>query len=89
MIIEIEDNETFAASDVPAIFKYTRNVVYIGNLEFARLKAGEATFYNLNGDEIQKEKVEITRDAGAAEKGGYEHFMMKEIHEQLKQYKIL
>ena len=52
----------------------------------ARLKAGEATFYNLNGDEIQKEKVEITR---AAEKGGYDHFMMKEIHEQLKQYKIL
>ena len=86
MIIGIKDNETFAASDVPAIFKYTRNVVYIGNLEFARLKAGEATFYNLNGDEIQKEKVEITR---AAEKGAYDHFMMKEIHEQLKQYKIL
>ena len=86
MIIGIKDNETFAASDIPAIFKYTRNVVYIGNLEFARLKAGEATFYNLNGDEIQKEKVEITR---AAEKGGYDHFMMKEIHEQLKQYKIL
>ena len=45
---------------------------------------GRATFYNLDGDEIQKELVEIKWDAEAAEKGGFEHFMMKEIHEQPK-----
>ena len=66
------------------ILKYARNVYYIGNMEIARLQKGEVTFYNLDGDEIEKELVEITWDAEAAEKGGYEHFMMKEIHEQPK-----
>ena len=74
--------ETFTASDVPAILQYTRSVYYIDNLEIARLRAGEVTFFNLDGDEVQKEKHEISWDAEAAEKGGYEHFMMKEIHEQ-------
>lgn len=69
---------------VPAILKYTRNVYYIGNLEFAKLVPGEAHFYNLDGDEIEKQTTEIKWDAEAAEKGGFEHFMMKEIHEQPK-----
>ena len=64
--------------------KYTRNVYYIGNLEFAKLVPGEAHFYDLNGDEIEKQTTEIKWDAEAAEKGGFEHFMMKEIHEQPK-----
>lgn len=84
MIIGITDCETYVAYDVPAILKYTRYVYYIGNLEFARLKAGEATFYDLNGDEIEKQSVRIKWDAEAAEKGSYEHSMMKEIHEQLE-----
>ena len=84
MIIGISNGETYVASDVPAILKYTRNVYYIGNREFAKLTPGEAHFYNLDGDEVQKETVEIKWDAEAAEKAGYEHFMMKEIHEQPK-----
>ena len=84
MILGVEDGASYIASDVPAILKYTRNVYYIGNLEMARVRKGEITFYNLDGEEIQKEKKHIEWDAEAAEKGGYEHFMMKEIHEQPK-----
>ncbi|HIT67652.1 MAG TPA: glutamine--fructose-6-phosphate transaminase (isomerizing) [Candidatus Merdisoma merdipullorum] len=84
MILGVADGESYLASDVPAILKHTRKVYYIGNLEIGRLQKGQVTFYNLDGDEIEKELVEIKWDAEAAEKAGYEHFMIKEIHEQPK-----
>ena len=82
MILGVTEEEGLVASDVPAILKYTRNVYYIGNLEMARVRQGEITFYNLDGEEIQKEMKTIDWDAEAAEKAGFEHFMMKEIYEQ-------
>ena len=82
MIIGTTDGESYLASDVPAILQYTRTVYYIGNLQAARVLPGEIHFFDLNGDEIEIAPTEITWDAKAAEKGGYEHFMMKEIYEQ-------
>ena len=84
MVIGVGEDETFAASDVTAILEYTRDVYYIDNLELACLKPGEVHFYDLNGDEISKESTRVEWDAKAAERGGFEHFMIKEIHEQPK-----
>ena len=84
MILGVANGESYIGSDVPAILKYTRDVYYIGNQEMARVRKGEITFYNLDGDEIEKELKTVEWDAEAAEKAGYEHFMIKEIHEQPK-----
>ena len=77
----------FIASDVPAILGYTRNVYYIGNMELAELTKDSVVFYNIDREKIEIEQVEIKWDAQSAEKGGFEHFMMKEIHEQPKAVK--
>ena len=84
LIIGKSENGSLIASDVPAILDQTRRVYYIGNLEIAELSRDEIHFYNIDREEIEKDVVEIQWDAAAAEKGGYEHFMLKEIHEQPK-----
>lgn len=72
------------ASDVPAVLKYTREVFFIQNEEIACLKKDAIEFYNVDGEPIQKESKMIEWDVNAAEKGGYEHFMLKEMYEQPK-----
>lgn len=74
----------FIASDVPAILEYTRDVYYIQNMEIARLTKEGITFYNIDQEEISKELHHIEWDAKAAEKDGFEHYMLKEIYEQPK-----
>ena len=70
------------ASDVPAVLKYTRNVYFIQNEEIAVLSEEAISFFNVDGEEIIKEPSTIDWDINAAEKGGYEHFMLKEMYEQ-------
>ena len=84
LIIGKSEEGSLIASDVPAILDRTRNVYYIDNLEIAELSGDEIHFYNIDREEVSKEMVEIKWDAESAEKGGYEHFMLKEIHEQPK-----
>ncbi len=84
LIVGKSEDGSYIASDVPAILKYTRQVYYIGNMEIAVLEDSAIHFYNIDREEIQKEAVTIEWDSEAAEKGGFEHFMMKEIYEQPK-----
>ena len=82
MIIGVEEDGAYLASDVPAILSHTRKVYYIDNMEIARLNRDSVRFTTVDQEPIEKQLVEITWDAESAEKGGFEHFMMKEIHEQ-------
>ncbi len=82
LIIGKNADGCYIASDVPAILDSTRTVYYIGNLEMAQLKEDEIHFYNIDREEIEKQPTQIQWDAESAEKGGYAHFMLKEIHEQ-------
>ena len=72
------------ASDVPAVLKYTRDVVYMENEEIARMTRDSLEFFNVDEEPVEKELVKIDWDVNAAEKGGYEHFMLKEMYEQPK-----
>ncbi len=84
LIVGQNEDGCFIASDVPAILKYTRKVYFIQNQEVVRLRADHMHFYTVDEEEIDKEPVTIEWDANAAEKGGYEHFMLKEMYEQPK-----
>ena len=74
----------FIASDVPAVLKYTRDIYYIDNGEIAALTKDSISFFNDDGEPVEKEMHHIDWDANAAEKGGYPHFMLKEIYEEPK-----
>ena len=74
----------FIASDVPAVLKYTRDVYFMENEEIVKLTRDSIRFYNIDEEEVEKQSVHIDWDINAAEKGGYEHFMLKEMHEQPK-----
>lgn len=82
MVIGIANGESYLASDVPAIMKYTRTVYYIGNQQIAKLGKGTVEFSDIDNEPVEIEPVEVKWDAEAAEKGGFEHFMIKEIHEE-------
>ncbi|MCI8599130.1 MAG: glutamine--fructose-6-phosphate transaminase (isomerizing) [Lachnospiraceae bacterium] len=82
LIVGSAGDGNLIASDVPAILRYTRSVYYIQNQEFVKLTADSMTFYNMDEEEITKTPTKIEWDINAAEKGGYEHFMLKEIYEQ-------
>lgn len=84
LIVGRGEDGNLIASDVPAVLKYTRNVYYIENHEIAHLTESGIEFYNEDGESITKEEKVIDWDADAAEKGGYDHFMLKEIYEQPK-----
>lgn len=84
LIVGQNEDGCFIASDVPAILKYTRKVYYVDNQEVVRLRSDHMHFYTVDEEEIKKEAVTIDWDANAAEKAGYEHFMLKEMYEQPK-----
>jgi glucosamine--fructose-6-phosphate aminotransferase (isomerizing) len=84
LIVGKNDEGCFIASDVPAILKYTRTVYYMDNQEVVKLRTDGLEFYSVDEEKIEKEPVTIEWDADAAEKAGYEHFMLKEMYEQPK-----
>ncbi|MBU1866969.1 MAG: glutamine--fructose-6-phosphate aminotransferase, partial [Candidatus Margulisbacteria bacterium] len=82
LIIGLGEKELFLSSDIPAMLKYTSRVIYLENGELAEMTMDGVKFFDLKGDEIAKEVALISWDPESAEKGGYAHFMRKEIHEQ-------
>lgn len=84
LIVGESENGCIIASDVPAVLKYTRDVYFIENEEIVRMTKDSMEFFNVDEEKIEKESIHIEWDVDAAEKGGYEHFMLKEMYEQPK-----
>ncbi len=84
LIVGTMEKGNIIASDVPAVLKYTRNVYFIENEEIVRMTENTVEFFNVDEEPVQKEAVKIEWDVNAAEKDGYEHFMLKEMYEQPK-----
>lgn len=84
LVIGLGQGENFLASDIPALLKHTRRIHILSDGEMAVLESGQVRVMDKQGEEIEKEVKEIKWEAGQAEKGGYDHFMLKEIHEQPK-----
>ena len=82
LILGLGENENFLASDIPAVMRYTRRVVVLEDGDFAVITDAGVTLTRLNGDPITREPFLVTWDEQTAEKGGFPHFMLKEIHEQ-------
>ncbi|MHB1393465.1 MAG: glutamine--fructose-6-phosphate transaminase (isomerizing) [Clostridia bacterium] len=87
LIVGIGNGENFIASDIPAILNHTRNIYLLNENELAVVEKDKISFYDESGNAVSKEVFEVNWDVAAAEKGGYEHFMIKEIHEQPKAIK--
>lgn len=82
LIVGLGNDENFIASDIPAILSETRNVYLLSDLELAVITAADVKLFDLDGNPVQKEVFKVTFSENAAQRGGYEHFMLKEIHEQ-------